>query len=66
MHPLPWSVKYWRRCPEWHPQSCPYIVDRDGETVVTMPLTVGHPGEYDAVADETARRIVDAVNAKAE
>jgi hypothetical protein len=27
-----------------------------------MPQTVDHPGEYDAIADETAKRIVAAVN----
>ncbi len=61
-HPTPWKVAYWRRCLEWHPQSRPYIVDAADETVCEMPQTVGHPGVFDAVAVETAQRIVAAVN----
>jgi hypothetical protein len=61
-HPLPWTVKYWRRCPEWHEKSSPYIVDANGAEVVCMPQNVGNPGEYDVVADETALRIIASVN----
>lgn len=62
-HPIPWSVGYWRRCPEWHEKSCPCIYDANGTLVLELPQNVGHPGEYDAVADMTANRIVQAVNA---
>jgi len=61
-HPTPWTVKYYRRCKEWHPQCSPYIVDAEGGMVLDMPSTVGHPGEFDPVAYETAHRIVAAVN----
>jgi hypothetical protein len=61
-HPAPWAVRYFRRCPEWHPKSCPFIVDSEGRTVVEMLQNVGHPGEYDPIADETAHRIVDLAN----
>lgn len=60
-HPTPWRVAYWRRCPEWHEQSRPQIVDASGCLVAEMPQHVGHPGEYDAIADGTARAIVEAV-----
>lgn len=53
---------YWVRCPEWHPQSSPYIVDANGDLVVRMPQNVGHPGMYDELACNTAREIVNAVN----
>ena len=61
-YPKPWKVKYWQRCEEWHPQACPYIVDRNDRLVVSLPQTVGHPGEYDELADNTAKEIVAAVN----
>jgi hypothetical protein len=59
----PWSVKYWRRCTEWHPQCSPRIVDADGDQVVEMPQFVDHPGDYDERADKMAQEIVQAVNA---
>lgn len=61
-HPTPWAVKYYRRCEEWHPKSSPYIVDANGKTVIDMPQHVGHPGQYDELADGTAIRIVTAIN----
>lgn len=61
-HPTPWTVKYWRRCPEWHEFSSPYIVDAEGVTVLELPQRVGHPGEFDPVAVRTAHQIVEAVN----
>lgn len=65
-HPIPWKVAYSRRCPEWHAKSLAHVVDADGETVCTLPQTVGHPGLYDAEADEIAHRIVVAVNGQPE
>jgi len=61
-YPRPWKVKYRHRCYEWHPKSRPYIVDSLGRIVCEMPQTVGHPGEYDELADNTANEIVNAVN----
>lgn len=63
-YPKPWKVKYRRRCDEWHPKSCPDIVDALGRLVVSMPQTVDHPGMYDELADNTAQEIVRAVNAQ--
>ena len=64
-HPKPWRVEYNRRCPEWHPQSCPYIVAANDDLVLELPMTCGHmhPGLYDKLADHTAKEIVRAVNA---
>jgi hypothetical protein len=62
-HPTPWRVQYLRKLPKWHPQCLPRIVDAAGELVVDMPVYVDHPGEYDAAADETAKRIVATMNA---
>lgn len=62
-HPKPWSVRYKRVFEEWHPKSRPYIVDKDGNIVVWMQQTVDHPGEYDELADNTAKEIVISVNA---
>lgn len=59
---LPLRVEYHRRCPEWHEKSSPYIVDAAGKLVVMMPQNVGHPGQYDEMADLGARMIVDSVN----
>jgi hypothetical protein len=59
---LPWRVEYWRRCPEWHEKSNPFIVDADDKTVVEMFQHVGHQGEYDLIADTMAHAIVDAMN----
>lgn len=61
-HPTPWKVSYWQRCPEWDRHSGPHIVDAKGDLVCELPVNVGHPGDYDAIADETAYRIVEAVN----
>lgn len=61
-HPTPWTVKYYQRFEEWHPQCSPYIVDAEGKMVLDMPQTVGHPGEFDPVAYENAHRIVAAIN----
>ena len=67
-HPVPWEVKYHKRADNprfnWHPCCSPYIVDANGCTVVEIPQTVNHPGDYDATADETANAIVKAINAK--
>lgn len=62
-HPIPWQVVHWQRFDEWHPKSCPKIVDANGDTVCYMPQHVGHPGEYDVKADLAAITIVDCVNA---
>lgn len=62
MHSTPWSVKYWQRCPEWHEQSNPRVVDVNGVIVCELPQNVGHPGEYDEEADNTAKLIVESVN----
>lgn len=59
---LPLRVEYFRRCPEWHEKSSPYIVDATGKVVVMMPQNVWHPGEYDEMADLGAKMIVDGVN----
>lgn len=64
-HPTPWVVAYHQRFPGWDENSMPHIRDANGDLVCEMPQNVGHPGEYDRVADETAKRIVAAVNAKA-
>jgi hypothetical protein len=61
-HPTPWRVEYTRHDRSWHPRSRATVVDAHGELVAAMPQTVDHPGEYDAIADETAKRIVAAVN----
>lgn len=63
--PLPWSVRYFKRCEEWHDKSCPHVVDGCGKTVLEVARTVGHPGEYDFIADRTCNEIVSAVNATA-
>ncbi len=47
------QVKYWHRCEEWHPKSCPDVYDENGP-VATMHQNVGHPGEYDEKADRLA------------
>ena len=59
---LPLRVEYHRRCPEWHEKSSPYVVDAYGKLVVMMPQNVGHPGQYDEMADLGAQMIVDSVN----
>lgn len=64
-HPLPWSVHYWQRFPEWNEKSRPWIADANGNRVLDTIQTVGHPGEYDLIADLLAREIVEAVNARA-
>lgn len=65
-HPTPWQVRYWQRFPEWDERSCPRIVDADGELVCAFPQSVFHPGAYDKLADETAKRIVEAMNGQAQ
>lgn len=62
-HPLPWSVTYYRRCPEWDERTNPYVVDADGNEVVQPPQHVGHPGEYDEQADFICTLICASVNA---
>jgi hypothetical protein len=57
-----WHVKYWRRCPEWHEQSSPYIVNEKGEKVAEIPCFTYHPGAHDPKSLEIAERIVKAVN----
>jgi len=61
---LPWKVVYNPEFDEWHPKSCPIIVDCDGNLVIRAPQSIGidHPGEYDEVADNTCHIIVSAVN----
>ena len=61
-HPTPWRVEYYRRCPEWHEKSRPRIKDANNCIVCEMPMNVGHPGEYDFIADKTAHEIIAAVN----
>ena len=61
-HPKPWCVRYMRVFEEWHPKCRPYILDKLGGFVVAMPQTVDHPGEYDELADNTAKEIVAGVN----
>ena len=61
-HPTPWRVEYHQRLKAWHPQSRPYIVDAVGVMVCQMIQNVEHPGLYDQLADETAQKIVEAVN----
>lgn len=61
-HPTPWRVEYYRRCPEWHEKSRPRVKDANNCIVFEMPMNVGHPGEYDFIADKTAQSIIDAVN----
>lgn len=56
-------IKYYRRCPEWHERSSPYIVDEDTNRVVCrMECFVMHPGIYDEVACKYAEAIVNCVN----
>jgi hypothetical protein len=57
-----WKIKYYRRCPEWHEQCSPYIVNEKDEKIVEIPCFVNHPGEFDAKALEIAETIVRAVN----
>jgi len=59
----PWSIKYRVRCEEWHPKSCPTVVDALGRFILALPQTVDHPGMYDELADNTAQEIVRAINA---
>lgn len=61
-HPKPWRVVYHQRFPEWSPKALPYVVDANDQTVVELPSRLGHPGLYDAEADQTAHQIVNAVN----
>jgi hypothetical protein len=61
-HPKPWSVKYNRRCSEWHEKSGAHVVDALGKVVTLIPQHTGHPGAYDAIADNIAHTIVNAVN----
>lgn len=44
----------------------PRIVDANGETVIRIPQSedVHHPGLHDAKANETADRIVNAINSQ--
>lgn len=60
-HPLPWRVDYQKMFEDWHEKSLPRIVDAAGATVIELPQNVGHPGLYDAKADETAQAIVAAM-----
>jgi len=62
IYPTPWRVEYQKRFPSWHDQSLPSIVDANGEFVCGMVQHANHPGTYDAIAVETAKRIVEAVN----
>lgn len=61
-YPKPWRVVYRQRFPEWDVKSSPYIVDASGRFICNMTMTVGHPGTYDELADNTAHDIVNAVN----
>lgn len=63
-HPTPWKVVYNQRFPTWHEKSSPSVVDANNEYIFCPPQSkdIGHPGEYDQLADETAHRIVNAVN----
>lgn len=65
-HPLPWRVVYSPMFPEWDAKSMPRIVDANGETVIRIPQSedVHHPGLHDAKANETADRIVNAINSQ--
>ena len=58
----PWRVEYLQRFPEWDPRSCPVVVDRDGEVVLSPPSYVDHPGLYDERADFICQAAVCGVN----
>lgn len=60
---LPFRVAYDRLCPEWDERSCPRIVDASGQTVLTPPQFVGHPGLYDEQADEICKAVVASMEA---
>jgi hypothetical protein len=62
MHPLPWTVAYDQRFPEWSKFSLPRVVDANGDTVVTPKQHVGHPGQHDVKASVICAMIVTAVN----
>jgi len=59
---MAWKIQYDQKFPEWSKYSLPRIVDETGQTIVTFPQHVEHPGKYDQKANETAIIIVEAVN----
>lgn len=65
-HPRPWKLMYDQLCEEWHPNSCPRVIDANGSTVIQPHQRVDHPGEYDPVADSLCMFIVEAVNGTAQ
>lgn len=61
-HPLPWSVRYARKCKEWHERSSPYVADANGVEVVKPKCYVGHPGREDLIAEQVCGLIVELSN----
>lgn len=61
-YPLPWKVAYYRRCPEWDEKTRPFVICATGNEVIETTAMVGHPGEYDEIADNVAHFIVMSAN----